>query len=52
MEKPDRTEVIERLNRILKPAAAAPTPERAGFWSWFASSLSDKGRLIAAWATR
>ncbi len=52
MDKPDRTEVIERLNRILKPPVAAPTPERSGFWPWFASLLLDKRRLIAASAAR
>ncbi len=52
MDKPDRTEVIERLNRILKPPVAAPTPERSGFWPWFASLLLDKRRLIAAAAAR
>ncbi len=51
MDKPDRTDVIERLNRILKkPKAAPPTPPTIR--AKFVALLAGKRHPVAASALR
>ncbi len=51
MGKPDRTEVIERLNRILKPPPARSSMGRR-IRTRIASVLEGRRRLVAARAAR
>ncbi len=51
MDKPDRTDVIERLNRILKKPKAAP-PAPPTIREKFVAMFVGKRREIAASAAR